>query len=390
LKSRLLIVLLGALSMLGAFATDTYLPSFRAMAADFSVGLAAIQQTLTIFLAAMAFMTLFHGTLSDAFGRKPVILVSLVVFTIASLGAALSPSLPWLLASRFLQGLSAGAGMVVGRAMIRDLFKGPEAQRVMAYTIFVFGLAPVVAPIVGGWLEVHFGWHAVFFFLSGVGLLLLATCAPKLPESLPPAERAPLALRSVLNDYRRVGSNAKFMLQCASIALASSALYLYISSAPAFVMNILKLPETAFAWLFIPLVSGIMLGSLLAGRLAHSWKSSRVLKVGFTLMILSATLNLLHATLQGASVPLTIIPIFLCTFSMAFVTPTMSILTLDLFPDRRGLASSMQGAFNIGGFAIFSGVVAPLLFDSAVKLALGALVGYLACVALWVITQRLR
>lgn len=383
-----LIVMLGGLSMLGAFSTDTYLPSFPSIGHDFAVSPPAVQQTLTIFLAGMAFMTLFHGTLSDAFGRRPVILAGLAVYVIGSLGAALSPSLPWLLASRLLQGLSAGAGYVIGRAMIRDLFSGPEAQRVLAYTIFVFGVAPVVAPILGGWLEVHFGWTAVFYFLTGVGGILWVACASRLPESLPPEQRAPLALKLILADYHRVLSHRQFVLQCVSLALASSALYLYISSAPAFVLQILRLPETAFGWLFIPLVSGIMLGALASSRVATIWKTGKILRVGFSLMLATASLNLLHALFLPVVVPWAILPIFLCTFSMAFVTPTMTVLSLDLFPDRRGLASSMQGAFNVGGFALLSGGVAPLLFDSPIKLAVGALMGYAACVGAWWLARR--
>ena len=228
--------------MLGAFSIDTYLPSFPSIAAEFHLGVDAVQQTLTVFLLAMAVMTLFHGTLSDAVGRRPVILGSLAIYLAASICAFLANSFSWLLFCRLLQGMSAGAGMVVGRAMVRDRFSGPDAQTVMSYTTIVFGLAPVVAPILGGWLEVVSGWRSVFVFLAVVGFLLLVACAFKLPESLPLARRSPLRLRATLKDYATVGSDARFLLQSISIALAASALFLYISSAPVFVLQILHLP----------------------------------------------------------------------------------------------------------------------------------------------------
>ncbi|MGA7216402.1 MAG: MFS transporter, partial [Terrimicrobiaceae bacterium] len=133
MKHRLLIVLLASLSMLGAFSTDTYLPSFPSIAAEFHLGIDVVQQTLTVYLLAMAVMTLFHGTLSDALGRRPVILGGVALYFAASIGASFASSFSFLLLCRFVQGMFAGAGMVVGRAMVRDRFSGPEAQTVMAY-----------------------------------------------------------------------------------------------------------------------------------------------------------------------------------------------------------------------------------------------------------------
>ena len=390
MKHRFLIILLGCLSMLGAFSIDTYLPSFPSIAAEFHLGVDTVQQTLTVFLLAMAVMTLFHGTLSDAVGRRPVILGSLAIYLAASICAFLAYSFSWLLLSRLLQGMSAGAGMVVGRAMVRDRFSGPDAQTVMSYTTIVFGLAPVVAPILGGWLEVVSGWRSVFVFLAVVGFLLLVACAFKLPESLPLARRSPLRLRATLKDYATVGSDARFLLQSVSIALAASALFLYISSAPVFVLQILHLPETSFAWLFFPMITGIMAGSLVAGRVAHFWSPDRTIRIGFLVMAGAAAANVLYAAFCTAAIPWAVVPIMLCTFGMAVVSPAMTILTLDLYPARRGLAASLQSAFVMAAFSIYSGLLAPLLFGNAFKLACGVLAGHLASAAFWSCGQRCR
>jgi MFS transporter, DHA1 family, multidrug resistance protein len=374
--------------MLGAFSTDTYLPSFPSIAAEFQIGLDVVQQTLTVYLLAMAVMTLFHGTLSDALGRRPIILAGLVLYLAASIGAFFARSFSFLLFCRLVQGMFAGVGMVVGRAMIRDRFSGPEAQTVMSYTTVVFGLAPVVAPILGGWLEVVFGWRSVFGFLAGFGFLLLVACALKLPESLPFAKRSPLHLRTTLKNYVIMATDRRFLLRSLAIALAASALFIYISAAPVFVLRILGLSETSFAWLFVPMITGIMAGSLAAGRVAHFWRPERTICVGFSIMIAAAIVNVLYAAALTVAIPWAVIPIMLCTFCMAFVSPAMTIVTLDLYPSRRGMAASLQSAFVMGVFSIYSGLVVPFLFASALKLASGVLVGFLASVALWTCGQR--
>lgn len=374
--------------MLGAFSTDTYLPSFPSIAAEFRIGLDVVQQTLTVYLLAMAVMTLFHGTLSDALGRRPIILAGLLLYVAASIGAFFARSFSLLLFCRLVQGMFAGVGMVVGRAMIRDRFSGPEAQTVMSYTTVVFGLAPVVAPILGGWLEVFFGWRSVFGFLAAFGFLLLVACALKLPESLPPAGRTPLHLRTTMKDYLIMATDRRFLLQSLALALAASALFIYISAAPVFVLQILGLSETSFAWLFIPMITGIMAGSLAAGRVAHFWRPERTIRIGFGMIIAAAIVNVLYAAAFTVTIPWAVIPIMLCTFGMAFVSPAMTIVTLDLYPSRRGMAASLQSAFVMGAFSIYSGLVVPFLFGSAFKLACGVLAGFLASVALWAYGQR--
>jgi len=182
-------VLLAALGMLGPFAIDTYLPAFSGIAADLHATPIEIQQTLSAYLFAFAFMSLFHGSLSDSLGRRPVVLTGIVVFTIASVGCALSQTIGQLVFFRALQGLSTGAGIVVSRAVIRDIYPPAEAQRVMSQVTLFFGVAPAVAPIVGGFLFVHASWHAVFWFLAAVGVVLLAANAWLLPETLHASQR---------------------------------------------------------------------------------------------------------------------------------------------------------------------------------------------------------
>src|SRR5688500_7137727 len=187
--------------MIGPFCIDTIFPAFLQMGAQLNVGPLAIQQTISVYLIAYAAMSIVHGPLSDAIGRRSVIIGGMVVFTLASVGCALAKDLPTLLMFRAMQGLSAGAGQIVGRAAIRDLFHGDDAQRLMSQVSMLFGIAPAIAPIVGGWILGWGQWPVIFWFLTAFSaVLLLATCF-WFPETNPPSARAPLVLRSLLRNY---------------------------------------------------------------------------------------------------------------------------------------------------------------------------------------------
>jgi len=380
---RLLIFILAALSMLGALSIDAYLPALLTIAHVFTVTPAAAQQTLTVYLIAFAFMTLFYGTLSDSFGRRPVLLLSMLLYVLSSIGAGLSSSLGMLILFRFLQGATAGSGSVIGRAMVGDLFSGAEAQRVMSYISVVFGLAPAIAPILGGWLLASFGWRSIFGFIATFSGLLLLLCARTLRESLPVEKRHPFRFRPVLLNYLHVGSCRPFMLQGLSIAFTFWGIMMYIGSAPAFVIQILHLRDTDYGWLFIPLIGGMTAGSWTAGWCSHRFQSSTLIGTGFAIMAVAAAVNLAYSLLVPAAIPWAIVaPMFYC-FGMALATPAMTVRALEIFPRHRGLAASLQGFFFMALFAIGSGVVCPLLFGSAWKFATGVVSGVIVSAFCW-------
>ncbi|MGJ9416708.1 multidrug effflux MFS transporter [Massilia sp. CMS3.1] len=380
---RTLTVVLACLGMAGALAIDTYLPSMPAIGREFGVGPVAVQQTLSVFLFTFAFMMLFYGTLSDSFGRRRVILVSLVLYTIGSVGAAFAPTFGWLLAFRALQGLSAGAGSVVGQAIVQDRLKGAEAQKMMSNMMMVFGLAPAIAPILGGWLHVHFGWRSTFLFLALFGALLIVLTLRLLPESLPPEKRHAFHFGSIARNYLKVLGHPQFLLLSLAVGFAFGGLSLYIGSAANFVMVILGLAETAFAWMFIPLIGGMVLGSAWGGKRAAGMAPGRMKWIGFGTMALAAVLNIGYNAFFPAAIPWAVLPLAMYTFGLAVAMPAIQMSALGLFPDNRGLASSMLGFIQMMSFALVSGLVAPMLFDSAFKLACGVGVGLLLSFAAW-------
>lgn len=370
--------MLAGLAMLGPFSIDTYLPSFAAISRDFGVSSVVVQQTLSAYLLCFAGMMLFHGMLSDSFGRRPVIIASLGVFTIASAGAALASNIGVLIAFRALQGLSAGAGTVVGRAMIRDRLSGPEAQKMMSDVTIVFAVAPAIAPILGGWLQTWFGWRSVFGFLASVGLLLGLVCWRALPESLPAGQRQAFHARQILGNYWIALRHPRFLLLAFAMAFSSIGFFAYIASAPHFVPDVLGLPATAYGWLFIPLVGGMVTGATVAGRLAHRWKPAQLMRAGYLLMACAALLNLAYNLLFPAEVPWAVMPLFLYTFGVSLASPSTMVLTLNVFPAMRGLAASLQAFVQMLLFAIVAATIAPLVGTSGLGLAL-FLAGCIGC-----------
>ena len=354
MNHRILICILAALSMTGALSIDAYLPALPSIAQNFGVSLAAAQQTLTIYLFAFAFMTLFYGTLSDSFGRRPVILVSLTLYFLSSIGAGCASSLGWLLVFRMLQGLSAGAGQVVGRAIVGDILTGAEAQRAMAYISVIFGLAPALAPILGGWLQVAFGWHSIFIFIALFTLILLVVCLRLLRESLPPKDRHPFHFKVIVANYWEVGCHARFMFQSFGNALSFSGVLIYIGAAPVFVMTILHLSVQDFGWLFIPLIGGLTLGSFLSGRWSHHYKPTSLIRAGYATMGTASLINLAYAWFFTAAIPWAVMPLALYGIGMSLAMPAMTVRMLEMFPRVRGLASSLQTFMFMIVFAIGS------------------------------------
>ena len=383
-----LAILLALLGMVGPFAIDTYLPAFPAIAGALQATPVQMQQTLSAYLFAFAFMTLFHGYLSDSFGRRPVVLWGLAVFTLASLGCALSQSIGQLVAFRALQGLSAGAGIVVSRAVIRDMFPPTQAQRVMAQVTIFFGVAPAIAPIVGGWLSVHLGWHSVFWFLTGVGVLLWVANWRLLPESLPVHKRQPIHMGHLLRGYWELGTSPRFILLALASGVPFNGMFLYVLSAPAFLGDVLRLDPGQFFWFFIINISGIMAGSWLSGRKAGKVSPKNQILQGFRIMLAVSLVNVAASAVFAPHPLWSMWPMTVFAFGWALMVPVVTLLVLDLHPDRRGMASSLQAVVGSTANGIVAGAVAPLVMHSALGLAVMSAAFMLVGLVAWLWLRR--
>ena len=367
---RALAFLLASLAALGPFSIDTYLPSFHEIASNLGATAIQVQQTLSAYLLSFAAMTLWHGVLSDRFGRRRIILISLALFGIASAGCAFATSIEQLWVWRALQGITAGAGMVISRAIVRDLFDGAPAQRLIAQITMMFALAPVIAPLIGGWLQTWFGWRSVFAFLVLMTNVLWIACWKFLPETLAPEKRQSLHPAYLGRAYLKVLTSPPFLLASSALSLNFSGFFIYVLSAPVFLMTHLGVPETGFLWLFGPAMSGLTLGSWLAGRRAGRHPPGTTVKLGYIIMTGAALLNLGINLSLPPGLPWSVAPLFVYTLGMALAMPNLTLFALDPFPDNRGMAASCQTFVQSGSNGLVAALIAPLVWGSTLSLAL--------------------
>jgi DHA1 family bicyclomycin/chloramphenicol resistance-like MFS transporter len=264
-------------------------------------------------------------------------------------------------------------GLIVGRAAIRDLFQGDDAQRLMSQVSMIFGIAPAIAPIVGGWILGWGEWPVIFWFLAGFSVLLLLCTALWLPETHPKEARLPLAPKRMLRDYVYIFLNPRFQRLAAAGSLNFAGLFLYVASAPAFVMDLLHLNERQFGWLFIPTIGGMTLGAFMSGRAAGRISGARLVGIGFACCGIAALGNVAYNALATTmQIPWAVLPMVLAAFGVALIFPIVTLAILDMYPRQRGSASSLQAFTSLVLNAIVAGVLSPLLSHHGLHLALAA------------------
>lgn len=366
--SIFLVYALAALAALAPFAIDTYLPAFHIMGAELVATDVQIQQSLTFYLLPYAAMTLWHGAISDAIGRITTIKWGLSIFVLASIGCAFAPNVETLWFFRALQGASGGAGNTVARAMVRDLFEGAQAQRVMATIQMLFGIAPAVAPIIGG-LLLGFHWQAIFIFLAVYAALSLWAAVTFLPETMPPEKRMKLSAKNVLNSYKTIFGDAEFAKICIAIGANFSAFFVYVLASPVFLGKHLQLSPQQYGYLFIPTVTGMVLGSYLAKRWAGKFLAKKVVKFAYGWMFLVVILNLIICQTLPTHLVYNILPIALFNIGMALAMPILSIAALDRHPKIRGTAASGQAFIQMFLSTVSAGLVVPFVWFAPAGLA---------------------
>lgn len=367
---RGLAAMLAAMAAIGPFSIDAYMPAFPAIGAGLGATPIAVQQTLTAYLLPFAFMTLWHGALADALGRRRVLLVAYALYVLASLVCALAPSIEVLWLGRALQGASAGAGMIVSRAIVRDILDGPAAQKLMAHIGMLFAAAPAIAPVVGGWIHAFFDWHGIFVFLALYGVLLWLAIYYRLPETLPPEARQSLHPRHLAASYVQVFSTPAFLALAGAVALHFNGFFIYVLSSPVFLMTHLGVSAQGFLWLFGPATIGLMSGSYLSSQLAGRMSPGHTIWLGYAVMAVAAAANLALNVATVPRLPWAVMPIALYVLGMALAMTSQALLVLDLFPEKRGLVSSCQGVTQTGVNAVTAALLAPLVWGSLLDFAL--------------------
>lgn len=380
---RGLITIIALLTMIGPFTIDSYLPSFPAIEAEFSINRALLSQSLGFYLAAFAISTLLFGPLADRLGRRRVILISLLFYIVASIGCALANDYSTFLLYRIMQGAAAAGGLVAGRAVIRDIYSPQDAHHAMSRIMMLFALAPAIAPVIGGWLHDLFGWHSVFYFLALFASIIFFLVLFHVPETLLPASRQSFHPVHVARVYGHTLMHRRFQSLIFIIACYFGGLFLYIAGAPTFIFEFLNLGSSDFAVMFVPMVAGLIFGSWLSGRLAHRWPVERTIKLALVVMAVGAMLNMIQSLWLSPMITTSVIPLTLYTSGIGIAMPAMTVMSLDCFPNNRGTASALQGFVQMMANALIASLAVPLLSQQADHLALGQLVLFACALLLW-------
>jgi DHA1 family bicyclomycin/chloramphenicol resistance-like MFS transporter len=354
----LLIVLLGALAGLGPFAIDMYLPSFSAIASDLHSSLPAVQRTLSAYFVGIALGQLIYGPASDRYGRTKPLYVGLVVFALASIGCAFATSITQLVVLRFLQALGGCAEMVIARAVVRDRFSPRDSIRVFSGLVLVMGIAPILAPLLGGWIVTYWSWRAIFYFLGGFAIALLVLAVVMLPESHPVNRRTPLSVGGTLATYRMLLRDRLFMGYTLVVSFQLAALFAYVGGSPLVFMEIFHVSPTHFGWFFGANAAGLIAASQVNGYLAHHGADPhRVLGTALTVATLGATSLLIFVlTGVGGFWPI-YFSIFTCLASCGFIFANATVLAMAKHGKHAGNASALLGCIQfgisgLGGFAV--------------------------------------
>lgn len=368
-RRALLVIILGAMAAFGPLATDMYLPAFPAIAASLPAEPAAVQRTLAAFFAGMAVAQLAYGPLADRFGRKPPLLAGLAIFTLASVGCALTRDIHWLTALRFCQGLGGCAGMVMARAVVRDVTEGAASVRLMSQLMLVMGVAPVLAPSLGGALLAAADWRAVFWVLAGYGAALALVVAAALPETLPPGRRRRDGPAQVLGVYARLLADRRFMGHALSGTLPMGGLFAYIAGSPFVFMDLHGVAPADYGLLFGANALGIMLAAQANAALARRLPAPRVLAATQWWMAAAGALLLLAALTGIGGIRAIAVALFLFVAGLGAVMPLATALAMAPQGRAAGSASALIGTLQFGGGALAAGLLGLLHDGTALPMA---------------------
>lgn len=369
---------------LGQFAIDIYLPSLPAMVLDLGATKSAVQQTLTFFLISFAFSQLIYGPLSERFGRRIILLLGLVIFVLGAVGASLAHSVEFLIAMRFIQGFGIGAANVLCRAILRDLYHGPELAKKVTFLGILWVISPVVAPVMGGYIEEYWGWRMNFVFLAAFVFLIGLWALFFLPETKDPAQRQSIHPAIMGKNYLKLLSNRPFM----SYVLADFFLYGILSSfyvaGPFLLQKVLGLSPVSFGWMMLIISSGYLIGSSLNIRLVHHYEQKAVIRVGLAGIIIISIAMVILALGGALNLVAVVLPLSLLFLAIAFIFTNCIGQSLSIFPQLAGSASALWGFLAYFGGTLATSIMSYLPEKTALPLSIALLIqSLLTLLVLW-------
>lgn len=367
-RRQFIFVILGLLSAVGPFSIDMYLPAFDNIATNLDTTVAHIQYSLTSFFIGISSGQLVYGPLLDRFGRKPPLIVGLVIYIAASLGCALTNSADHLIVYRFIQALGSCSGLVASRAMVRDFFGPAESARIFSLLMLVIGISPILAPSVGGFVMLHWDWHGIFLILTGITTLILIAVVFKLPESHRPNPQLSLLPRHIINAYWQVFRHRQFFTYALAGGLASSGLYAYLAGSPYLMITKYGLSQQQYGLVFGFIASALIAASQLNRYVLKRFTSAFLAKRALTIQSVMGLLLVAFSVAGWMNAYLMVGLVFLFVGSQGFIFPNTSALALAPFSELAGSASALLGSLQMAIGAISSGAVSYLHNETAIPM----------------------
>lgn len=377
-----LVFLLGSLTAFPPLTIDLYLPALPQMTGDLHTNEPTLQLTLTACLIGLAVGQAILGPVSDSLGRRRPLLAGVAVYALASAACALAPNVGILVGARFVQAVAGAAGVVIARAIVRDLVAGAEIARVLSTLLLVTGLAPILAPFLGSQLIRITDWRGLFWVLTGIGAVLFAATARWLRETLPPERRRAGGLAQTGRAYAALAGDRTFMGYALASGLAFAALFAYISGSPFVYQDVFGLSPQLFGVLFGVNSLGLILLAQVNGRIVGRFGPRRMLFIGLSFGLAGGVLLILAATTMALGVPGVLVALFLSVASLGMVMPNATALGLSSHPDMAGTASAMMGTLQFG----IGAVIGPLTTSAGVTSAVPMAVVIASCLAVAIAT----
>lgn len=360
------LILLGALIALGPLSIDMYLPGLPTIGRDLAAPPGSVELTLASYFVGMSIGQLFYGPISDRFGRKKPLYAGLLLYTLASIGCVLAADVYALTGWRFVQALGGCAGMVIARAVVRDRCSTREAARAFSALILVMGLAPILAPLLGGWVMAFYGWRVIFMLLAVCGALCLVMVYVGLAESHDTRHAPPLRVRRVLGDYGRLLLNRPFLGYAISGGLAMAGMFVYIAGSPFMLIELYGIPQQHFGWVFGTNALGFIVASQLNARQLRAFAPTELLRWALWVPALAGLLLAVTVTAEAAPLPVLLPALFLFVASLGYVAPNSSAAALATHGQQAGTASALLGTLQFG-FATLAGTLVSLWHDGTAR-----------------------
>ena len=368
------ILILGFLSAIGPFSIDMYLPGFPGIAADLHTTVPQVGLSLSSFFIGICFGQFLYGPLLDRFGRKPPLYAGMILYLAASVGCVFAASVNTLIMLRLFQGLGGCVGMVAARALVRDIFPVKEIAKIFSLLMLVIAVSPIIAPTSGGFIAAHFGWQYIFVVLTVLAVFILIAIHFVLPEGRPPDKSLSLRPKQIIHNFLLVFKEPQFVTYTLTGSMAAAGLYAYIAGSPYVFMELYKVTEQHYGWIFAIIAAGLISASQVNTILLRRYESEQIIKIALLCQSCTGIILLAGTIFNLWNVYGMITCIFIFLSCQGFTFPNSSALSLAPFSKNAGTASALMGAIQMGIGTLSSAAVS--VFNNKTALPMTAVMAF--------------